>query len=177
MPIQKQDIESELSYAYLHAVAARAGFACQASDRLSDIHGIDATVRVLERLSPDSVLTDFTIDIQLKATIQNLSEIGGKFSYSLPIVQYDKLRSQSAANQKLLVLLRLPENSDEWLRLNEEQLVMKRCAYWVSLRGAPEIIGQKSTTVRVPRKNVFSPDSFRKIANFRSLEEHLTYEN
>ncbi|NLZ59725.1 MAG: DUF4365 domain-containing protein [Lentisphaerae bacterium] len=69
MPIQKQDIESELSYAYLYAVAAKAGFACQVSDRLSDNHGIDATVRVFEKMSQDSVLTDFSMDLQLKATI------------------------------------------------------------------------------------------------------------
>ncbi len=177
MSIQMQDKESELSYAYLHAVAAQAGFACQVSARLCDNHGIDATVRVLEKLSPDSVLTDFTIDIQLKATIQNLTEIDGRFSYSLPITQYDKLRSPFAANQKLLVILQLPENPSEWLTLGEEQLVMKRCAYWVSLRGASEVTGQKSTTVRVPRKNLLSPDIFREIAKVRSLEEYLTYEN
>ncbi|NLZ59724.1 MAG: DUF4365 domain-containing protein [Lentisphaerae bacterium] len=92
------------------------------------------------------------------------------------MTQYNKLRSLSAANQKLLVLFRLPADVNEWLRLSEEQMVMKKCAYWVSLRGAPEISGQVSITVRVPRKNVFSPDAFREIALTRSLEEYLTYE-
>jgi hypothetical protein len=177
MSIQKQDIESELSYAYLHAVAAKAGFACQVSDRLSDNHGIDATVRVLEKMSAESILTDFTIDIQLKATIQDLVEADGRYSYSIPVAQYDKLRSVSAANQKLLVVFRLPADPSEWLKLGEDQLIMKRCAYWVSLRGAPDISGQKSTTVRVPRQNVFSPDAFRGIAKARSIEEYLTYED
>jgi hypothetical protein len=83
----------------------------------------------------------------------------------------------SAANQKLLVVFRLPADENEWLRLSEDQLVMKKCAYWVSLRGALEVTGQESTTVRVPRKNVFSPDAFREIAKTRSLEEYLTYED
>lgn len=177
MSIQKQDVESELSYAYLHAVAAKAGFACQVTDRLSDNHGIDATVRVLEKMTPDSALTDFTIDIQLKATIQDLTEIDEKFSFSIPVDQYDKLRSLSAANQKLLLVFRLPRDANDWVTLSEDQLLLKRCAYWVSLRGAPEVTGQESTTVRVPRQNVFSPDAFREIAKARSLEEYLHYED
>jgi hypothetical protein len=177
MSIKKQDIESELSYAYLHAVAAKAGFACQVSDRLSDNHGIDATVRVLEKISANSVLTDFTIDVLLKATIIELPGIDGRFSYSIKVDQYNKLRSQSAANQKILVVYRLPVDANEWLSLSKDQLIMKKCAYWVSLRGAPEVTGQESTTVRVPCVNVFSPDAFREIAKTRSLEEYLTYEN
>jgi hypothetical protein len=31
--------------------------------------------------------------------------------------------------------------------------------------------------IRVPRKNLLSPDIFREIAKTRSLEEYLTYEN
>ncbi len=37
-----QNIESELSYAYLHAVAAQAGVSCTQGSRHEDNHGIDA---------------------------------------------------------------------------------------------------------------------------------------
>lgn len=39
-----QNIESELSYAYLHAVAAKAGMSCKQGDRHDDGAGVDAEV-------------------------------------------------------------------------------------------------------------------------------------
>lgn len=179
MPIQMQDIESELSYAYLHAVASKAGFACEVAGRLADKHGIDATVRVLERIRTESVLTDFTIDIQLKATVKDLTESGGRFAFQIPVNQYDRLRSESAANQKLLVLFRLPNDPNRWLSLTEDELALRRCAYWVSLRGAEPVANeeQRSKTVLVPRRNRFSPEALREIAEKRSLEEYEFYED
>ncbi len=43
--LTQQNIESELSYAYLHAVANTGWFGCVTSDRHHDNAGIDATVR------------------------------------------------------------------------------------------------------------------------------------
>lgn len=41
-PLTPENIESELSYAYLHAVAARAGVGCKVSNRHDDNAGVDA---------------------------------------------------------------------------------------------------------------------------------------
>ena len=77
----ENDIMAELSYAYLHAVAARAGFGCQAGSRLDDGASVDAILRVNEKIAPDSVLWNFPIEVQLKATKQVLTEINGRYSY------------------------------------------------------------------------------------------------
>lgn len=175
MTIQKQDIESELSYAYLHAVASKAGFACQVTNRLSDKSSIDAEVRVLERMTNDSILTDFMIDIQLKATYKKLNINNKNYSFSLPINQYDNLRAEGSSNQKLLVVLSLPTDESEWLSCNEEELVLKRCAYWVSLRGARTIDNSTSITIYIPKANLFSHESLREIASIRSREEYVLY--
>lgn len=175
MTVQMQDIEAELSYAYLHAVASKAGFECATAGRLSDNHGIDAMIRVLARLDKDSILTDFDMDIQLKATTKQLPQSKSQYSYSLPIGQYDKLRADTAQNQKLLVVLLLPPNQDEWLSVSAKVMKLHKCAYWVSLRGACEIHNQKHVTVYLPKKNIFSPDQLREIATIRSREEYLTY--
>ena len=68
MLLSQNNIMAELSYAYLHAVAARAGFACEEGNRHEDGIGVDAKLRVKERFAPDSTLTNFTVDVQLKAT-------------------------------------------------------------------------------------------------------------
>ena len=41
-PLSSQNIESELSYAYLHAVASHAGASCSVGSRHEDNTGVDA---------------------------------------------------------------------------------------------------------------------------------------
>jgi hypothetical protein len=64
MLLTENDIKAELSYAYLHAVASRAGCAAVWTDGT----GVDAVVRVRQRFADDSQYTNFSIDVQLKAT-------------------------------------------------------------------------------------------------------------
>ena len=42
MSLSMQNTEAELSYAYLYAIAGKAGMSCKAGDRHDDGHGVDA---------------------------------------------------------------------------------------------------------------------------------------
>src|SRR6266849_8785665 len=109
MPMSENDVKAELSYAYLHAVASRAGMACAAASRLSDVEGVDARLHVKERLAPPPAYTEFTLDVQLKATSQASVLQQGRYSFWLePRSLYNKLRSVDSMNRKLLVVLFLP---------------------------------------------------------------------
>lgn len=176
MLLSQQDIESELSYAYLHAVASRAGFECHLTGRYSDRVGIDAQLRVRERFGPGSLLTSFTIDVQLKATIHEPAPRDGRYGFSLKVDQYDKLRDEGHANSLLLIVLFLPQRPEEWLIHTEERLVAHRCAYWVSLRGAPASGNAAEQTVYIPKANCLSVESLRDLAERISRGEVLTYD-
>jgi hypothetical protein len=167
-----QNIEAELSYAYLHAVASRAGFSCEYRNRHLDGAGIDATLTEDgRRLADDSILTSFSVDIQLKATYRELPEKDGRLSYVLSVPHSDKLRLEEVAAPRLLVLMRLPHHPEEWLHFTEEALVAKRCAYWVSLRGASASANNDSQTVHIPRANLLSPQGLTSLmACFSRLE-------
>jgi hypothetical protein len=171
MLLTQQNIESELSYAYLHAVASRAGFECTISGRHSDGAGIDAVLRVRESFGVDSFLTNFTIDVQLKATVEEPAFRAGKYSFPLDVEHYDRLRSTSHAAAFLLVVLFLPADAEAWLVHSEDQLIAKRCAYWVSLRGAPSSTNIESQTVYIPKGNCLSAESLRSLAARISLGE------
>lgn len=95
--LSENNIKSELSYAFLHAVAARAGLACHATDRHSDGAGVDAVLRARERFEPDSIFTDFTVEVQLKATSAPPAVHEGRYSFWLRRDAYDKLRTTEAA--------------------------------------------------------------------------------
>ena len=83
-----QNIESELSYAYLHAIASRGAIICEMTGRHSDEAGVDAVLRVKGRLAQDSILTQFAVEVQLKATKMVPVERDGKYSYSLKVKNY-----------------------------------------------------------------------------------------
>lgn len=175
MPLTQNNLKSELSYGVLHAVAARARFGCEIGGRHSDDLGIDARIVVQDYFGEDAPLTNFTLDIQLKATSQQLSFDGERFSFRLTTAHYDKLRSESVVAPRYLVVLLLPENAAEWLELTSEQLICRRCLYWVSLLGAPEVSTQ-NISVYLPDSQILTPDALRELAACRAREEWLYYE-
>jgi hypothetical protein len=171
-----QNIEAELSYAYLHAVATRCGFGCEYTTRHMDNAAVDAIVREDDRfLAADSILSSFEVHVQLKATFQRLPEADGRWSYRLPLGQYNKLRSTRVSAPRMLVVLLLPDNAEDWLRHSEDGLLAQRCAYWVSLRGAPDSENAESQTVYVPRRQLLSPESLTGLMTRFSRREEVLY--
>lgn len=170
------NIESELSYAYLHAVAARAGVACSVMERHLDNVAVDAMLTGWGPFHGGGPLTEVSIFVQLKATITAPVDNGNTYSYPLSgISGYNHLRAQTKAIPRLLVVLFLPPDQLNWLLHNEDQLVMRRCAYWVSLFGAPDTTNDTSVTVYIPKNQVFNSDGLLEIMTRLSRFEHLAY--
>jgi hypothetical protein len=174
--LTSQNIEADLSYAYLHAVASRAGFACEYAKRHLDDAGVDAVVREDGRkLAADSVYSLFDLHVQLKATYQIPTEINGRYSFSLTVPRYDKLRNAHVKSPRILVVLYLPQNEIDWLRHSEEALIARRCAYWASLRNAPDSANPSYQTVYIPRVQVLSSDTLTEIMTRVSRREEMNY--
>jgi hypothetical protein len=159
--LTENNIKAELSYAYLHAVASRAGFGCDVGSRHDDGAGVDALVRFKERLAPRPSLTESVIEVQLKATNAPLSAQNEKFPFSLKRDHYNKLVSSDNGLWRFLVVLYLPENAEEWLYQTDDQLLLKRCAYWCSLRGAAATVNKSAQTVYIPQMNLFTVSGLR----------------
>jgi len=172
--MQARDIESELSYAYLHAVASHAGVACQAATRSHDNLGIDATLSLVHDFGADAKLTEVTLHIQLKATVKRPTIDEGRLSYWLKSLdEYDRLRGNSALPPRLLAVLFLPDDPSEWLSHSNEVLTLRQCAYWLSLVDAPPTNNQSGQTVYFPVDQVLSPEGlqtlFRRVAQLEVL--------
>ncbi len=161
MLLTENNIEAELSYAYLHAIAAKAGFGCKVGDRHDDGAGVDAIIRFKERLAPDVVFTESVVEIQLKATTTQPKLRNERWPFFLRRKHYDKLRVSDIGLRRFLVVLFLPENADEWLAHTADQLLLKRCAYWCSLRGAADTGNETGQTVYLPQTNVVSVSGLR----------------
>ena len=131
MPLSDQNIESELSYAYLHAVASKAGINCKSGNRHDDNSGVDAIVDFAGPLG-HPYLTEVQINIQLKATVKEPATVGDFYSYALNgIKRYNQLRKQESEVYRVLVVLFLDTDTDKWLTCTADELILKKSAYWV----------------------------------------------
>jgi len=167
-PISDLNIESELSYAYLHAVASHAGASCEVSNRHQDNAGVDAKITGWGPFPSGGYRQEVDIKIQLKATISEPAEKNECISYSFSgIKQYDVLRTDTVATPRFLVVLFLPKNKKDWLIHTEDALLLSKCAYWVSLLDAPASSNETSQTVYLPKTPLFD------VANLESIFDQI----
>ncbi len=74
---------------------------------------------------------------------------------------------------QLLIVVLVPEEIRDWLSQTQESLCLKRCGYWLSLRGQPPIDNKTSITVEIPRQNIFSPNALKIIMERIAVGESL----
>jgi Domain of unknown function (DUF4365) len=174
-PLSTQNIESELSYAYLHAVASKAGMSVREATRHEDNAGIDATLTAWGPFKDGGYLQEVDFKIQLKATIKTPGIKDSHLSYFLSgVKRYNDLRATDIATPRFLVVLFLPENADNWLTHTEDALAIKTCAYWVSLRDAPQTDNESGQTIYLPKKQSFNPENVMKLASDLSkMQTHI----
>ena len=144
--LSSADRMEALSLVYARAVAARAGYVTSVPDL--DRDGVDLHIQAGGVMRP-------AIDLQLKAT-GNLGEATeGRRSYPLKRRNYDLLRDETQT-PRLLVVLDLPKDEEMWMTLTSDELILRRRAYWLNLRGWEETTNQTSVTVHLPITNLFS---------------------
>ena len=140
-----RDQEELLSIAYAHAVSARAGYATAVYDK--DRDGIDMRIQAGGDMRP-------AIEIQLKATINLRGPADGFYRFSLPVRNYDLLRVRTQT-PRILVVLDLPREEEQWMTISDDGLVIRHRAYWTNLAGFDETSSANNITVQIPIQNVF----------------------
>jgi hypothetical protein len=111
------------------------------------------------------------VEVQLKATAQNLLT-EDYLSFPLPVKNYDELREPSMV-PRLLVVLRLPATLDQWLDQNEEALISRHGAYWLSLLGMPASDNTYTVTVHLPRTQLLTKESLQGLMERAARKEPL----
>jgi hypothetical protein len=147
--------KEQFSIAYLHAVASVAGY--RTSRPNVDDDSVDWSIKAR---GLHGRLRSPQVDLQLKCT-ERMESRNGYFSFPLPIKNYNDLRGTDVHVPRILVVVFVPDALDLWLEQSEEQLMMKHCAYWASLRDAPETTNTTSVTVQVPRAQQFTVDDLK----------------
>ena len=136
------------------AIASRAG--CTAKTPNVDDDSVDFTISTREFSSRPA------LDLQLKCTGQDIPS-DPQLRFALGLKNYDDLRLENLMIPRILVVLLVPGDINLWLEQNEDRILMRRCCYWVSLRGQPPTSNLTNITVSVPRTNLFTHDSLTAI--------------
>lgn len=153
--IQKE----EFSYAYIYAVVSAAGYSCQIATRPMDIGGIDIIISGEEQ---EFSLYPPRLEVQVKST--SIAVIDNEFiRYPLKLKNYNELRKSRTLVPKILVIILIPDNPTEWVNQSEEQLCLRRCGYWLSLKGQPATQNTESVTVYLPRQQLFTVSAIKNI--------------
>ena len=150
-----------LSKAYVRAVAAQAGCAC---DEIESDFGIDLSIRGILRENNQYLDEGGIVEIQLKSTsIAGRRFAAGEMHYDLPVRNYNHLRKVVTDRPtRLLVLFVMPENEEGWLVQDRQGMSLHHCCYYVSLEGIPSTNNQHTIAVTIPERNVFSADYLRR---------------
>jgi hypothetical protein len=154
--------QEQFGDAYVHAVATCAG--CTLA-KPPDLCKVDWLVRwEMDDSYP-------VIDLQLKAPY-DADVRDTHVCYTIDKTLYDALRSTKRTNPLILVIIVVERDMDQWIEQTEEQLSLRKCAYWISLRGY-DPIESESFTVKIPRKQQFTPAELCGIMKRVSDEEPL----
>ncbi len=73
----------------------------------------------------------------------------------------------------ILIVVLVPSNINDWLKITEEDILMKKCGYWVSLKGQKTTKNTKNITVELPRQNLLTPSNLQEMMEKAARRENL----
>ena len=160
MDINQQ--KEQFSNAYIQAVASVAGYSLYRPD--VDDDSVDLGIAARGGTGP---ILSPRLELQLKCTSREILD-SASVKYPLNLKNYNDLRINTLVPRILVVVL-VPDNLNEWLQQSEQELCIRYCGYWVSLRGQTATRNTTAVTVELPRSDRFTVEAIRGIIGRISL--------
>ncbi len=144
-----------LCRAYIQAIAARCGMSCSVPN---PDYGIDLTLNDVEERGGRRSESGYKLDVQAKSATRAVLT-GADVRYDLGVPSFEVSRHPAPGSPRILVVLILPDEEAEWTAQTEDELLLRHCAYWASLKGRNAVRNRRSVRVSIPRADVFSVDA------------------
>ncbi|MBC8076236.1 MAG: DUF4365 domain-containing protein [Chloroflexales bacterium] len=142
--------KEQFSIAFVRAIASVAGYAVYKQEVDEDSVDIGIAAR-----GGAGTVRSPRLELQLKCTAQAVWR-QNKLLFPLKKKNYDDLRGEDLLVPRILVVLCVPNQLDDWLTHSSDALVLRYCAYWLSLRLFEERQNARSVTVTLPQANAFT---------------------
>ncbi|RYD19982.1 MAG: DUF4365 domain-containing protein [Verrucomicrobiaceae bacterium] len=95
------------------------------------------------------------VEVQVKCT-DAATVHPAYIAYPLKLKNYDELRPTDVLVPRILLVVTVPDDVNDWLNHSEQELALRKCGYWLSLRGQPATANTTNVTVHLPRVNQFT---------------------
>ena len=166
-------IMEELSKSYLETIANGAGY----FNAVSRDYGTDLTIRKANYcpVKRRYLTIGKSVDIQVKAVteryVQGINEPEiTNVKYALEAKNYNDLvvraNERGVCMPLILCVVVIPDNRDEWYSLTEEELIIRRCAFWYRIEpGTPETTNTSNVTITIPKTNLISDEFYDEVFN------------
>ena len=158
--------KEQFSRAFIHAIATLAGFGISKPE--VDFDSVDL---IIAARGSETTSRRPRVELQIKCTHVDDGH-SEHLAYDLKIKNYDDLRADTIVPRILVVVL-VPEDVDSWLHVTDEEMCLRRRAYWHSLAGSPETTNDTTVTIHLSRDASFSPDSLREMMERINNDEAL----
>jgi hypothetical protein len=130
-PTRMTEMMESFQEAYVRGVAAGAG--CVIAGKPEIDEGVD--VRLTHRADVHRQGDKTThLEIQMKSSAAGPIENGKFVSASLSRARYDDFRANDLSINKIVVILHMPAEQENWLKVGDSALWLHHRAYWVNLR-------------------------------------------
>lgn len=150
--------QEALSRAYVRAVAAAAGFGVPDGPQPDD-DSVDFTISAR---GPGGAVRSPKLDLQLKCQLGRPTD-APDWAYDLKAKNYEDLRHADLLVPRVLVVVAVPAEVKDWIEQDEERLLMRHCAWWLSLRGRTASTNTSTVRVELPRAQRFDVASLTAI--------------
>jgi len=134
--------KEQFSIAYIQAIAAQIGI--NHSIDVVDDDSVD--IRLIGKGFTGGKLRNPQIEIQLKCTSQDVIK-GDVIKFPLKLKNYDDLRGENVGVPRYLMLLVVPDKTENWIHFTNNALILFNSCYWTSIRFAPESKNKTNVTV------------------------------
>lgn len=158
--------KKKFSGAYLQAVASVAGFGTSQPD--PDDDSVDWT---LYRRGGKGTKSSPRLELQIKCTSRDLIH-DNSIHFPLDIKNYNDLRTENLTVPRILVVVTVPERMEDWVEQSDDNMLIRHCGYWASLRGLPATENTHTVTVVIPMSQQFTVQSLKEIMQRIANEEY-----
>lgn len=154
--------KEDFSRAYVLAVAAKSGVIVSINDRNHD-YGIDGSFHQVSIIDGRRVESGVNIDFQLKATSRDIIKeeyvsftVDANTNNSLALRQ-----GKPHCSPVILIVLCMPPEPEEWLKLSEDELILRKCCYWSKISSFTSNLN--SCIIEIPRSQMFTPEALEQL--------------
>ena len=154
--------KEQFNIAYIRALAAQAGH--NVGEFEVDNDSIDM---IFTSKNIGAKYRSPQINVQLKCTSDHASN-GEYLKFPLKIKNYNDLRGTDVLVPRYLAVLVVPKNDEDWIKHDDNGILLRGECYWHSLRYHDATANNTSVTVNIPSNQRLSSESLTELLTLAS---------